>query len=187
MQVEHEAQLLAEFDSPEHLARAVAAISEKDIPGLTAYTPYSTEAVREALGRGRSPLSFLIAAAGFIGAGAAYFLQWYLVDYLYPLNVGGRPPHMPLAFVPITFEMGVLSASFMAFFGVLFGGRLIRLWHPVFEAEGFDSASIDKFWIGVPTSGEAPERDRLERQLVELGAARCLLVHGFRGPDRQVT
>jgi hypothetical protein len=161
---------MAEFGDAEQLARAIGELSHGGFTQLEAYTPYSTEVVREALGRSRSRLSWLVGAAGIVGASGAYLLQWYLVAYLYPLNVGGRPPHMPLAFVPITFEMGVLAAAFTAFFGVLVGGKLVRLWHPVFEVEGFESASIDRFWLRVRVFDQPGEREHLESELQRAGA-----------------
>ncbi|HEU4578076.1 MAG TPA: DUF3341 domain-containing protein [Polyangiaceae bacterium] len=172
------AELLLEFEGPEALARAARELQRKGYVGLDAYTPYSTEEVRDALPDRRSWIPYLVLVAGLCGAGGAYLLQWYLVGYLYPIDVGGRPPHMPLAFVPITFEMGVLCASFAAFFGVLWAGRLVRPWHPVFEAEGFESTSIDKFWLSVPAS-DAPEgREALESAVESLGAERRLYVPG---------
>jgi hypothetical protein len=78
---------------------------------------------------------------------------------------------MPLAFVPITFEMGILGASFAAFFGVLWAGRLVRPWHPVFEADGFDSASVDKFWLAVPADDEPRPRGAAEHRAVAGRAA----------------
>jgi hypothetical protein len=167
---------MAEFADPEQLAHAIGELSRGGFTRLEAYTPYSTEVVREALGRNRSPLSWLVFAAGLVGAGGAYLLEWYLVAYLYPLNVGGRPPHMPLAFVPITFEMGVLAASFTAFFSVLFGGKLVRLWHPVFEVEGFESASVDKFWLRVHVSDEPGAREHLLGELQTAGALSSVFV-----------
>lgn len=184
------AELLFEFDDAEQLSRALRALSgsaggaapRHGHAVLEAYTPYSTEEVREALARGRSPLGYFVFAGGVLGASLAYFLQWYLVAYQYPLDVGGRPPHMPLAFVPITFEMGVLAAAFTAFFGVLAAGRLVAPWHRVFEAEGFESASADKFWLGVDLDavGQGEERaalrERLEREASSLGARRSVVV-----------
>jgi len=169
------AELLLEFDRPEDLARAARELRRKGYAELDAYTPYSTEEVREALPERRSWVPYLVLGGGLSGAGGAYFLQWYLVAYLYPLNAGGRPPHMPLAFVPITFEMGILGAAFAAFFGVLWAGRLVRPWHPVFEADGFDSASVDKFWLAVPADDE-PGREALQSTVQSLGALRSVYV-----------
>jgi hypothetical protein len=164
--------LLAEFDGPEALARAVRAFGGARIPGLDAHTPYSTEVVRDALGLPESRLSPWVFGGGVIGAAGAYALEWFLVAHLYPLNVGGRPPHFPLGFVPIAFEMGVLLAAFAGFFGSLAAGRLVKLWDPVFECEGFESASQDGFWLRL--GGEALVRAApdVEGRLRELGARR---------------
>lgn len=170
------AELLFEFPRPEALAHAARELRQSGYEPRDAYTPYSTEEVRQALPERGSPVPLLVLAGGLLGAAAAYFLQWYLVAYLYPLDAGGRTPHLPLAFVPITFEMGVLGASFAAFFGTLWAGRLARPWHPVFEAEGIESASVDKFWLAVPAPPERDARERLELDARALGALRCASV-----------
>lgn len=170
--------LLAEFDAPEDLAGAIGALRNAGARDLNAYTPYSTETVREALGYSRSKLPIFVFVVGVLAAAAAYFLQWYLVAYLYPLNVGNRPAHMPLAFVPITFEMGVLFASIAAVAGVFVLSRLFCLWHPVFEAEGFESASLDKFWLALRLGGKGDDVDELKHTLEAHGAKRQVVVIG---------
>jgi hypothetical protein len=166
--------LLAEFTEPEALVAAIRAMRDKGYHQLDAYTPYPVEQAEEALRVRRTRLPIFIFVVGISAAGGAYFLQWFLTAYLYPLNVGGRPPHMPLAYVLITFEMGVLFAAFAAFFGLLFRARLVRLWHPVFEVEGFERASIDRFWLAVGADDSLFDGDKTVRELDELGALRVV-------------
>lgn len=172
-----ERYLLAEFDSPEALAEAISGLREMGYRNLDAHTPYSTHVVRDAMGRGPSRLPFAICAGGLLGAGGAYFLQWYLVAYLYPLNVGGRPPHMPLAFVPITFEMGVLMAALTGFFAVLIMGGLLKLWDPVFEAEGIESFSMDKFWVSIADDDDRFDTALSVRDVEKFHPNQCRLVN----------
>jgi hypothetical protein len=146
--------LLLEFEHPNDLADAARALRRRPELELDAHTPYSTEEVRAALDLPPSPLPRLVFAGACLGAGGAYLLEWLTNGHWYPLDVGGRPPHMPLAFVPISFEMGVLAAALTAFFGVLIGGRLLRLWDPVFEVPRFESVSVDRFWLRVDSRGE---------------------------------
>jgi hypothetical protein len=146
--------LLVEFEHSDDLAAAARALRRRPGLELDAHTPYSTEEVREALELPPSPLPRLVFVGACLGAGGAYALEWLTNAHWYPLNVGGRPPHMPLPFVPISFEMGVLGAALTAFFGVLVGGRLLRLWDPVFEVPRFESVSVDRFWLRVDSVGE---------------------------------
>jgi len=173
--------LIAEFGDDAALAKAIERVRELGVRELDAHTPYSTELVRDAVGARPSRLSAAVLAAGVLGAGAAYALEWYLVAHLYPLNVGGRPPHFPLGFVPVSFEMGVLFASATAFAGALFLGRLLRLWAPVFEVDGFERASRDTFWLTLTLEGDSAGALSPERVSTELAALGALSVRELPG------
>jgi hypothetical protein len=170
------ARVLAEFSDAAALAAAISQLRARGYRELDAYTPYSTEEVREALAWQRSRLSWLVLLGALLGGAGAYLLQWYLVAFLYPLNVGGRPPHMPLAFVPISFEMAVLGGAVAAFLSVLVGGRLLRWWDPVFEAEGFETASVDRFWLEVRDADPRFDATETLREVEELKPLRQLLL-----------
>lgn len=168
--------LLAEFDTPEALARALRGLQEQGYRRLDAHTPYSTKIVREALELPPSPLPWFVFCAGMLGAGLAYLLEWYLNSHLYPYDAGGRPPHMPLAFVPISFEMGVLLAAFVAFFLTLALGKLLRLWHPLFEVEGFERASVDRFFLRVSAGDPKFDPTTTATELEAFGPRRQILL-----------
>jgi hypothetical protein len=164
-------RLLAEFATSAELVSAIRQLRADGHDRLEAYTPIGLPEVEEALGQPRSRLPSLILVAGLAGAGLAYFLQWLLVAVLYPIDVGGRPPHFPLAFLIITFEMGILAAALAGFTAVLVRGRLLRLVDDVQGTDGFESASRDRFWLEVhlgPELDDGAARDRL----TALGALR---------------
>lgn len=161
--------LLAEFSDAPALVIAIRALRERGFERLQAYTPYPAPEVEEALGYKPSSLPKLVFVGGMLGAVGAYLLQWWINVHAYPLNVGGRPYHFPLAFFPITFEMGILLAALVAFVSIVVVGRLLRLWHPVFECDAFRSASWDKCWLRIPN--RAAERE-LKELLERVGATR---------------
>lgn len=142
-------QVFAEYDDPSALAMAITDARAWGAVRVEAYTPYHVAEIDRALGAGPSKLSRVVLAVGLAAALGAYGLQWYVNAYDTPLDVGGRPPHFPLAYVPITFEMGVLFASFAALLAVFYGGRLLRLWYPSSDVPGIESSTGWKFWLEV--------------------------------------
>jgi hypothetical protein len=159
----------AEFPDPGAVVRAIPALRALGPTRIEAYSPYQSPEIARALAEPPSRLSVQVLGAGIAAAVGAYALQWLLNSYLYPVNVGGRPTHFPLSFVPITFEMGVLFASFTAFGAVLVLGKMLRLWYRVFDVDGFESATESKFWLEIEPPPDTDE-ERLTSVLNQTGA-----------------
>jgi hypothetical protein len=168
--------VMAEFASPEALIAAVDRLYERGYRRLDAFTPYPVRALEDKI-TPRSPVAAIMLVAGIAGALFGYGVQWWCAVVAWPLNVGGRPPHSAPAFIPIAFESAVLFAAVTGFFALLALCRLPRLHHPVFEVDGFERASVDRFWIAVDATDDAWEPD-LKEKLVELGALRVTTVGG---------
>ncbi len=142
---------------------------------LDLHTPYPIHGAEEALGLKRSTVPLVALAAGVTGAITGYLLQWYTVAYDWPLNVGNRPPHSAPAFIPVTFELGVLFSALSIFLGLLFGYfRFPRVHHPVFEVEAFRSASIDRLWLSAEVDGA--DAEAVASDLRGLGARQVSIV-----------
>jgi hypothetical protein len=154
-------RVYAEYSEAGALVRAIAAVRGWGAVRIETYTPYPIAEIERALAAPPSRLSWLALVAGGGAAAGAYGLQWLLNGYLYPLDVGGRPPHFPLAFVPITFEMGVLFASLTAFAAVIVGARLLRLWHPSSDVDGIESATESGLWLEVEPLAPGADVDAL--------------------------
>jgi hypothetical protein len=166
--------LLAEFTEPEQLIAAMRAMREHGYQQMDAYTPYPLPETEHALGIRRSRLPVLVFVLALSAAAGAYTLQWYLNAYLYPIDVGGRPPHMPLPYMIITFEMGILFAALTSFFGVLAYAGATRLWDPVFEVEGFERATIDRFFLEIDRRDPLFDAGDTAETLQELGPVRVV-------------
>ena len=157
--------LLAEFASPEELLDALGILRREGYRQVETYTPYPLGQTDDRLGLGRSRLPRFIFAGGLLGAILGYGIQWYADVVSYPQNVGGRPVHATPAFIPATFEATVLGAALVAFFGVLLALRLPELWAPVFEIDGFERSSVDRYWLGVDARDDRFEPRRVRRLL----------------------
>jgi len=169
---------MAEFDSGPALLGGLRALRASGVSQLDAFTPYEVAGLQDALGARRSRLTWIALAAGLAGGGGAYVLQWWINVVDYPLNIGGRPYHSAPAFIPITFEMAILFASAAALISALVLGGLPQLWHPVFEIEGFERATIDRFWLAVGVGDAALDRARDTTALEAAGALRVLWLGG---------
>jgi hypothetical protein len=163
--------ILAEFDSPEALERAYDQLERAGYTRVESWTPYGVQAIVKRLPESLVP--WIMLAAGLFGGAFGYLVQWWCNARDFPLNVGGRPLNSAPAFIPITFESAVLFASVTGFFVMLGFCGFPRLYHPLFEVEGFSRASVDRFWIGVDDTDPCFD-DRLPDRLSSMGALRCV-------------
>ncbi len=92
------------------------------------------------------------------------------------MNIGGRPLNSWPAFIPITFELGVLFGALGAVFGMFALNRLPMHHHPLFRSRVFERVSDDGFFISIeswdPKFDQAATRTLLE----SLGARSVELV-----------
>ena len=72
----------------------------------------------------------------------------------------------------------VLFAGVAAFVLFFWTCRLPRLAHPLFRVAGFESASVDRFWLGVSADDARFDVDRTESELRRLGATRIEIARG---------
>jgi hypothetical protein len=101
-----------------------------------------------------------------------FFIMWYCNAWSFPINVGGRPPFAIPAFIPITFESGVLGSSLVAFFALWLLTGLPRLVHPIDLVDGFERASLDRFWLAIDDADAALSYETTPDELRGLGALR---------------
>jgi hypothetical protein len=139
--------LMAEFETGEALLEAAQRTCEAGYRKTDGYSPFPLHGLSEALGFRRTRLPLVTLIGGLLGGGGAYLMMWYASVISYPINIGGRPLHSWPAFVPITFELSVLGASFAALFGMLALNGLPRPHHPVFNVPEFERASRDRFFL----------------------------------------
>jgi Protein of unknown function (DUF3341) len=162
--------VVAEFESADSLERAYESLRRAGYTRLDTWTPYPSRALVKMLPESIVP--YLMLVGGLLGGGFGYLLQWWVNERAFRINVGGRPLNSAPAFIPIAFESAILAASLAGFFGLLWACRLPRLYHPLFEVDGFESASVDRFWLGVDSSDPLFD-ERVTGELTDMGAIQC--------------
>lgn len=147
--------LMAEFREPAELVAATERAYQSGYRQMEGYTPFPVEGLAEALGRHGTTIPLIVLIGGILGGLGGYFMQWYSMVIDERINVGGRPFHSWPAFIPITFELTVLSASLFALVGLFALNRLPQPYHPVFNAQDFHRASQDRFFLCIEAADPA--------------------------------
>jgi len=97
-------------------------------------------------------------------------MQWFSATVHYPINVGGRPLASWPMFIPITFELTILFASFAAVLGMIAMNGLPMPYHPIFNASHFALASRDHFFLCIEAKDPLFDLERTAKFLESLGA-----------------
>ena len=168
--------LLAEFESVESLQRGATDLL---VHGYRHVQIFSPHAVEELNGFFAGPISGtvskLIAPAVFTGGAggaiAAFVMQEYANIADDPMNLGGKPHNSWPAFIPITFELTILGAALAAFVVFLLMNRLPSFHHPIFNAERFERATQDRYFICVEERDGHFEREKTAELLLQHATA----------------
>jgi hypothetical protein len=163
----------AEFASAAAMREALTTLREKGYTGLETFSPFDVPGV-ESPDVPRSRLPLVAFGAGLLGAAVSYAVQWYANVRSYPLDIGGRPTHAVPAFLVSTFEGAVLLAAVAVFVGVLVTLRLPKLWRPVFEIDGFERTSVDRYWVAISLRDPRAEPGLTARELEALRPLRIV-------------
>ena len=163
--------LMAEFERPEDLRRAVRTVREQGYRRSDAYTPLPIDGLAEEMGVHFSWLPLIVLVSGIIGGAGGFLMQYYASVISYPIDIGGRPLNSWPSFIPVTFELTILCAALSAVLGMFALSGLPRPHHPIFNEPRFVLATQNRLFLCI----EARDRRfdlRGTRELLEsLGPA----------------
>ncbi|MDX2022516.1 MAG: DUF3341 domain-containing protein [Deltaproteobacteria bacterium] len=117
-------QVIGYFDSEEGLLHATRDARRAGLTIVDAFTPYAVHGLDDAMGLRRSRLPWVCFLAGITGGTFAMSFQIWSSASSWALNVGGKPFASLPAFVPVTFEVTVLSAALASAFAFFARSRL---------------------------------------------------------------
>ncbi len=160
--------LMAEFATADQLVAAARAAKAAGYDRMDGYSPYPIPEVPDALGFPRSEMGAIMFIGGPCGATFGFIMQYYLNGIDYPLNIGGKPFFGWPQFVPITWELLVLTAALTGLIGFLALCGLPMPYHPVFNVPQFVRASQDRFFLVIEAVDPQYDPDRTREFLATL-------------------
>ena len=133
---------MAYFDAQEKLLEALKALKKAGYCHLEAITPTPLEVLEAVYGHDER-IPWMAFFLGVLGAGLGLFLQVYTtLDY--PHNAGGKPLLGWPAFIPVTFEITILTITVGIFLYLLYLNGLPLAAHPAVLAPRYREALVDR-------------------------------------------
>lgn len=136
------------FNSPDEIIYAAKKASEKGYKKFDVNTPYPLHGMNKAMKLPPSKLGYAALVFGLSGTISALLLMYWISVIDYPIIIGGKPFFAFPAFVPIMFEVTVLSASIatvLTMIAVYF--KFPNVSHPLHDTDYMRSVSSDKYGI----------------------------------------
>jgi hypothetical protein len=137
--------VLAEFGSPAEVYHAAEKVRDAGYKRWDVYSPFPIHGIESAMGIG-GWIAFFGAVTGAFGG---FGLQFWIHKFAYPLLIAGKPMVAYPAYVPVTFEPGILFTGLSTLIGMLVLNGLPRLYHALFKSENFKKATDDGFFIAI--------------------------------------
>jgi hypothetical protein len=162
--------LLAEYETPAALFHACERVRDAGYAAWDAHTPFPVHGLEKAMGLRSSIVPYIVCVMGFSGAGLGFLLQWWSSTIAYPLIISAKPYNSYPAFVPVTFELGILLGAFGAVFGMFGINKLPQLYHSLFNSDRFARFSDDRFFISIEARDPKYDPERTRKLLEATGA-----------------
>lgn len=161
----------AEFDSVDPLLAACRRVRDAGYTKTDAYTPFPVHGIDKALDIKPTVLPWIALVGGLTGTTIALTMQIWMNAIDYPYIISGKPFISMPAFIPVSFELTVLLASFGAFFGMLALNKLPRYSNPVFTDPRFDRATDDKFFLYIEATDPKYNKGAVEKLFGDFGSS----------------
>jgi hypothetical protein len=99
------------FDDEAKLLGVTRQARAEGLKVIDVFTPYAVHGLDAAMGLRASRLPWVCFFAAIVGAALKLWFEFWTSMVNWPVNVGGKPWNSLPAFVPVTFEVMVLSAG----------------------------------------------------------------------------
>jgi hypothetical protein len=163
--------LLAQYENPAQIYHACEKVRDAGYSVWDSCTPFPVHGLDKAMGIKPTVLPWVVLIVGLSGSTGILAFELWTSMSAYPIIVGGKPLFSLPAFVPIWYEITVLSSCLAAFFGNWVLNGLPRLNHPAFASKAFERVTDDKFFLLIESSDPLYDAERTRALLSSTGAS----------------
>ena len=162
--------VLAQYENPHAIFHACEKVRDAGYSKWDSCTPFPVHGLEKAMGVPPSKLPWYVLCVGLTGSLLMLYFQSWAMGNAYPIIVGGKPLFSLPAFVPIWYEVTVLSSCVTAFLMNWVLNGLPRPHHPAFASKAFARVTDDKFFIMIESADPKFDLEKTKALLAEAGA-----------------
>lgn len=159
--------LLGLFKTPAELIEAIGKVRGLNVQtrNMEALSPFPMHEIDHALGLKRSFIPYLTLVFGLSGAALLFLFQAWTSAIDWPINVGGKPFISWPAFIPITFEGGILFGGVLTVLSLF---AILKL--PITSPPLDERLTNDCFGLFIDETDPNFKNDDVQKVLSECGA-----------------
>ena len=157
------------YEDEDVLLKAISQVRSSGIKIHEVYSPYPVHGIDDYLGYKRSKLPIAAFLFGLLGTSLALTMQFYMMKFDWPMIIGGKDYGAFPDFIPVTFELTVLLASF-GMVGVFMVSTNLKPWAQprIFDLRITDDKHVMAIDIA---NNSAMELSKIEEILKSSGAS----------------
>ncbi len=163
--------VLAEFAHPGELLQAAKAVHEAGYSHFDTHSPFPIHGMDKAMGLGNSIIGWITFGGGITGLSVATWMQWWMGEVSYPINISGKPFFAVEPSIPVMFELTILFAALLTVAGMFALNGLPRPYNPLFYSRDFLRVTDDAFFLHIAASDKRFDMEATGQMLTDLGAS----------------
>lgn len=163
--------VLAEFAHPGELLQAAKAVHEAGYSHFDTHSPFPIHGMDKAMGLGNSIIGWITFGGGIAGLSVATWMQWWMGEVSYPINISGKPFFAVEPSIPVMFELTILFAALLTVAGMFALNGLPRPYNPLFYSREFLRVTDDAFFLHIAASDKQFDMEETPQMLTDLGAS----------------
>jgi len=161
--------VLAEFEHPGALLHAAQSVREAGYVHFDTHSPFPIHGMDKAMGLKNSIVGWITLVGGIVGLSLATWMQWWMSEVSYPINISGKPFFAIEPSIPVMFELTVLIASLATVAGMFALNGLPRPYNPLFYSTNFLRVTDDAFFLHIAASDKQFDAKSTSKMLKDLG------------------
>lgn len=148
------------FNTPDEIIEAAKKVADSKYEKYDVHTPYPVHGMDGAMKLKPSRLPYVALVVGILAMLGMLASMYWMSNVDYPLVIGGKPFFALPSWIPVLFEITVLSASIATVVAmIIVAFKFPNLSHPLHDTDFMKSITADKYGVSIEVADDESEED----------------------------